>query len=57
MTNAKKVFNQTRLRNLKRASLKSKEQQLQQYSKDGNTKMVNQTMKEIQQVKKELAEL
>lgn len=58
MTNAKKVYNQTRLRNLKRASLKYKESQLQLQIKEGvDEKTITQTMKDISQLKSEIENL
>lgn len=58
MTNAKKVYNQTRLRNLKRASLKYHEAQLQLQIKEGvDEKTIAQTMKDISQLKSEIENL
>ena len=55
MPNPKKVYNETRLRNLKRAKLKFKESELQLQQKQGaDDKTIMQTMKEIQTIKSEL---
>ena len=55
---AKTVYNQTRLRNLKRAKLKQLECQLQLQKKNGaDNKVILQTMKDIQLVRSELANL
>lgn len=56
--NAKTVYNRTRLRNLKRAKLKQLECQLQLHKKNGaDNKVIHQTMKDIQLVQSELANL
>ena len=58
MTNAKKVYNQTRLRNLKRASLKYKEKQLELQIREGvDEKTITQTRKDISQLKSEIENL
>ena len=55
MTNPKRVYNQTRLRNLKRAKLKFKESELQLATKNGaDEKTINQIMKDISMLKTEL---
>jgi len=55
LTNAKKVYNQTRLRNLKRASLKYKEKQLEQQIREGiDEKTITQTRKDISNLKHEI---
>lgn len=55
LSNPKKVYNEIRLRNLKRAKLKFKESQLQLQQKQGaGSKVIMQTMKEIQTIKSEL---
>lgn len=51
----KKVFNQTRLRNIKRAKLKQKEAELQYYVNNGyDEKTIHQTMKDIKKLKLEI---
>ena len=58
LTNVKKVYNQTRLRNLKRAKLKMLESQLQYQNKQGaDEHTIHQTMKDIHQVKSEIQKL
>lgn len=58
MTNKKSVDNVNRLRNLKRASLKFKESQLQLQIKQGiDDKTVAQTMTDISNLKAEIQKL
>ncbi len=53
--NAKKIYNETRLRNIKRAKLKQKEAELQLYVNKGyDTKTIHQTMKDIEKLKLEI---
>ena len=55
MDNARKIYNETHLRNLKRAKLKYLESTLQLQQKQGaDSQTIHQTMKDIQKVKKEL---
>ena len=58
MKDSKTVYNETRLRNLKRASLKFKEKQLELQIKKGyDDKIINQTRKEIQLLQSEIKNL
>ena len=58
MDKAQKVYNETRLRNIRRAKLKFLESKLQlQQKKGADTKEIHQTMKDIQKVKTELGTL
>jgi len=53
--NAKRVYNETRLRNLKRAKLKYKESELQLAAKKGaDEKTIMQIQKDISTLKSEL---
>ena len=52
---AKEVYNQIRLNNIKRAKLRQKETELELLHKKGaDPKEIHQTMKDINQLKKEL---
>ena len=53
---AKEVYNQIRLKNIKRAKLRQKEAELElQNKKQADPKTIHQTMKDINKLKKELS--
>ena len=53
-----KVYNRTRLRNLKRAKLKQKEAELTLYTQKGyDEKTIHTIMKDIHNLKKEISSL
>ena len=55
MDKIKYTYNQTRLRNIKRAKLKQKQAELQLYINKGyDNKTITQTMREIEQIKLEI---
>ena len=55
MDNAQKIYNETRIRNIKRAKLKFLESKLQlQQKNNDDVSLIHQTMKDINKLQKEL---
>lgn len=55
--NVDKVYNDIRLKNLKRAKLKQKQAELELYIKKGETALADETKKEIRKLEKEIERL